>query len=188
MYSKYIDYLKEHLNEHRFIHTMNVAEKSASLAKMYGADENKAYLCGLLHDICKNDSEEKMLQCFKKFGIILDDVQKCVPLLWHSIAGAVIIKEKFNINDIEIINAVRYHTTGRENMTKLDKIIYLADIISDDRDFDGVEELRKTANEDLDLAVFKCLQSSIRDILSKNRPVHIDTVKAYNYLAIERMY
>ncbi len=187
MYSKYIDYLRENLNEHRFQHSLNVAEKSKELAEKYGYDKDKAYFCGLIHDICKNDSEEKMLQIFIKFGIILDNVQKQVPLLWHSIAGAAFIQDKFGINDTEIIDAVRYHTTGRESMTKLDKIVYLADVISADRNFEGVEKLREYSNIDLDLAVFECLKSSVNDLVSRGKPVHIDTINAYNFMAAERM-
>lgn len=187
MYSEYIDYLKEKLNEHRFCHSLNVAEKSKELAEIYGYDKEKAYLCGLLHDICKNDSEENMLQIFLKFGIILDNVQEKVPLLWHSIAGAVLVKEKFGFDDIEFINAIRYHTTGRDNMTKLEKIVFLADVISDDRDFNGVEKLREYSYQDLDLAVFECLKSSIANLSAKNAMIHVDTINAYNFIAAERM-
>lgn len=187
MYSEYIDYLKANLNEHRFSHSLNVAKECAFLAEKYGYDKDKAYFCGLIHDICKNDPQEKMLQIFKKFGIILDNVQKSVPLLWHSIAGAAFIQDKFGINDAEIIDAVRYHTTGRANMTKLDKIVYLADVISADRNFDGVEKLREFSRIDLDLAVFECLKSSLNDLTSKSRPIHIDTINAYNFMALERM-
>lgn len=183
MYSKYIDYLKETLNEHRFEHSLNVADECKKLAERFNYDANKAYLCGLLHDICKNDSQEKMLQIFNKFDIILDNVQRSTPLLWHSIAGAVFIQAKFGIDDEEIIDAIRFHTTGREDMTKLDKIVYLADVISVDRDFDGVENLREISRKDLDLAVFECLKSSIKDLSSKNKLIHIDTIKAYNFLA-----
>ena len=183
MYSVYIDYLKKNLSEHRFIHSLNVADKCAYLAKKYNYDENKAYFCGLIHDICKNESTENMLQMFDRFGIMLDNVQKNVELLWHSIAGALFIQEKFDICDKEIICAVRYHTTGRRNMTKLEKIVFLADIISDDRQFDGVEYLRDVSEKDLDVAVFEALKSSIMNLTSKGAQIHTDTIDAYNYLS-----
>ncbi len=184
MYSVYIDYLKENLNEHRFNHSINVADKCLYLAKKYGCDEQKAYFCGLIHDICKNETKENMLQMFNRFGIILDNVQMEVELLWHSIAGSVLIQEKYGICDEEIINAVRYHTTGRSDMTMLEKIVFLADIISDDRAFDGVDKLRIISEKNLDLAVFEALKSSIDNLTSKNAPIHIDTINAYNSLAL----
>lgn len=187
MYRKYLDYLKENLKEKRYIHSLNVAEECAVLAERYGYDKQKAYLCGLLHDICKNDSEEKMLQIFNKFGIILDNVQSSVNLLWHSIAGAVVVKEKFGITDTEFLNAIKYHTTGRENMTKLEKIVYLADVISADRNFEGVEKLRQTSKIDLDLAVLDSLKSCIENLTNKKQPIHLDTIKAYNSMILERM-
>ena len=183
MYSAYVDYLKENLSEHRFVHSLNVANKCAYLAKKYNYDENKAYFCGLIHDVCKNETRENMLQIFERFGIILDNVQMDVDLLWHSIAGALFIQEKFGVVDEEIINAVRYHTTGRKNMTKLDKIVFLADIISADRSFDGVEYLRDLSEMELDVAVFEALKSSIMNLISKGAPIHNDTIDAYNSLA-----
>ena len=185
MYSVYIDYLKEHLNEHRFQHSLNVADKCLYLAQKYGCDEDKAYFCGLIHDICKNESRENILQIFEKFGIILDNVQKNVDLLWHSIAGSLLVSEKFNVNDEDILNAIKFHTTGRENMSKLEKIVFLADIISVDRDFDSVEFLRQISEENLDLAVFYALKFSIENLARKKAPIHIDTINAYNFLAME---
>lgn len=188
MYQKYIDYLKETLDDYRFNHSLNVADMCKKLASKNNYDEEKAYLCGLLHDVCKNDSNEKMLQIFHKFDIILDDVQKNVRLLWHSIAGSAFIQDKFSIKDKEIIDAIRYHTTGRENMTKLDKILFLADFISADRNFDGVDRLREIAeNNDLDTAIFECLKFSIDELITNQKPIHIDTINAYNYMCLERM-
>lgn len=188
MYKKYIDYLKETLDDYRFNHSLNVADMCKKLACVNDYDVDKAYLCGLLHDVCKNDSKEKMLQIFQKFGIMLDDVQSKVFLLWHSIAGSLFIQDKFSIHDNEIINAVRFHTTGKENMTKLEKILFLADYISDDRNFEGVVELRKFAeNNDLDSAIFECLKFSINELITNQKPIHIDTIKAYNYMCLERM-
>lgn len=184
MYSVYIDYLKENLNEHRFNHSLNVADKCLYLAQKFDCDKDKAYFCGLIHDICKNESRENMLQMFDKFGIILDNVQMNVDLLWHSIAGALFVEDKFGISDEEILNAIKFHTTGRAKMSKLEKIVFLADIISKDRIFDGVEELREISEKDLDLAVFYALKSTINNLTHKNSPIHLDTIDAYNDLAM----
>ncbi|MBQ4155514.1 MAG: bis(5'-nucleosyl)-tetraphosphatase (symmetrical) YqeK [Clostridia bacterium] len=184
MYSVYIDYLKENLNKHRFKHSLNVADICLYLAQKFDCDKDKAYFCGLIHDICKNESRENMLQMFDKFGIILDNVQTQVDLLWHSIAGALLVKEKFGVCDEDVLDAIKFHTTGRANMSKLEKIVFLADIISIDRNFDGVETLREISEKDLDLAVFNALKSTINNLTYKNSPIHKDTIDAYNDLAM----
>ncbi len=182
----YIEYLQNNLDKKRFKHSLNVAEESVKLAEKYGYNKDKAYLCGLLHDICKNESKENMLQMFKEFGIILDDIQKSQYKLWHAILGAKFITEKFGIDDVEIVEAIRYHTTGRANMTKLDKILYLADFISADRDFEGVEKLREFAYFNLDVAILECFKFSINELCSMNKPIHIDTLEGYNFLIFNR--
>ncbi len=184
MYEEYIEILKSRLNEKRFEHSLNVAKKAREIAVRYGADENKAYLAGLLHDICKNDSEEKMLQIFDKFGIILDNVQVVSKKLWHSIAGAAYIEHFLNISDKELLDSVRYHTTSRENATLMDKIIYIADFVSDERNFDGVDELRQALDESLELCYKNALSMSINVLSSEQCPIHADTFKAYNCVTL----
>lgn len=187
MYSEYIDYLRTVLDERRFIHSLNVADECKKLALHYNYEfVDKAYLAGLLHDVCKNDSKEKMLQIFNKFDIILDNVQTSQFKLWHSLAGSLFIQDKFGISDREIIDAIKYHTTGKENMSMLEKILYLADFISADRDYDGVEAIRENAYTDLDKTLIECYRFSIIEVAQKGCPVHIDTVKGYNFLLIER--
>ena len=187
MYSQYIDYLRTVLDERRFIHSLNVADECKKLALHYNYEfVEKAYLAGLLHDVCKNDSKEKMLQIFNQFDIILDNVQKGQFKLWHSLAGSLFVQDKFGITDSEIISAIKYHTTGKENMSMLEKILYLADFISADRDYDGVDEIRKSAYVDLNKTLIECYKFSIIEVTQKGCPVHIDTVKGYNYLLTER--
>lgn len=181
MYQKYIELLQSRLNEKRFIHSMNVAKKAREMAEKFRADSEKAYFAGLLHDICKNDSKENMLQIFEEFGIMLDDVQKASFKLWHSIAGAAYIEHKLGITDRELIDSVRYHTTARANATLMDKIIYLADYISDERDFDGVDDLRRDLEVGgLDLCYKSALKMSIIELCEIDKPVHPDTLNAYN--------
>ncbi len=182
MFEAYEQLIKERLEPHRFQHSINVAEKSRELARRFGADENKAYLAGLLHDICKNDSNEKMLQIFDAFGIILDNVQKRQQKLWHAVAGAAVIEHDLQIKDRELIEAVRYHTTARANMTLLDKILYLADFVSADRDFEGVQALRDSVNAGLDEGLRACLKFSVLDLCNRDKQIHPDTIDAYNQM------
>lgn len=185
MFENYVEIIKERLTEKRFIHSMNVADCARQIALKYGADPDKAYLGGLLHDICKNDSEENMLQIFEEFGIILDDIQKLSNKLWHSIAGAVYIEHKLGIKDKELLDAVRYHTTARADATLMDKILYIADYVSAERNFDGVEGLRKDLEKSLDLCYRNALQMSILELSQRLKPIHFDTFYAYNSSLME---
>ena len=126
------------------------------------------------------------MQIFDKFDIILDNVQKSQYKLWHALAGSLFITDEFGIDDAEIINAIKYHTTGKENMSMLEKILYLADFISEDRIYEGVDTLRDLAYRDLNKALIECYRFSIMEVSEKYCPVHIDTIKGYNFLVTER--
>lgn len=181
--AKYEDYkriLKQRLNEKRYYHSLCVADEAERLALKYGADSEKCYLAGLLHDITKNSSEEEHLKIFEAFGIILNDVEKNAEKLWHAISGAAYIKYILNIRDEEIITAVRYHTTARAEMSLIEKILYLADFTSADRDYEDVDVMRRLVDEALEPAYKYALSYSITDLVSQSRAIHPDTVEAYN--------
>src|SRR5699024_10272275 len=107
------------------------------LSEIYGADKEKAYIAGMLHDCAKCLDNETMNYNIKKYDIKLDDYEKESRALAHSIIGGYIAKYEFKIDDEEILNSIKYHTTGNENMTLLEKIIYIADLTEKDRDFNG---------------------------------------------------
>lgn len=160
-------------------HCECVAKEAATLAILYGADENKAYTAGLLHDIAKELPPAEQLQILKKSGIILDDVERREPKLWHAKAGAELSRE-LGINDPEIINAIRYHTTAREGITLLEQVIYLADCVSFERTYEGADAIRAQMAFGLDSALLMATSLSIAFLAKRNSPIHIDTVKAYN--------
>lgn len=180
VYSEYKEILKERLNEKRYYHSLCVADEAVRLCKKYGGDTDKAYLAGLLHDITKNASNEEHLQIFSDFGIILCDIEKDAQKLWHAISGAAYIEHILKINDAEIIDAVRYHTTAKADMSLLAKILYLADFTSLDRDYPDVTVIRDLVDKSLDEAFIYALQYSICDLVNNKKAVHINTVKAYN--------
>ncbi len=182
---EYKNLLSSKLNEKRYYHSLCVADEAKRLADLYGADRNKAYLAGLLHDITKNSSESEHLQIFKAFGIILTDVERSAEKLWHAISGAAYVRHFLDIDDEEIIGAIRYHTTARENMTKLQSVLYLADFTSADRDYDDVDIMRKLAYESEDKALLYALEYTIKELLEKGAAVHPDTVSAYNYTVLK---
>ncbi len=172
--------IKPMLTERRYFHSLCVADEAVRLAEKYGCDTEKAYTAGILHDIIKDTSKEDMLKMFSDFGIILTDVEKQAPKLWHAILGSVYIKRVLKIEDDEIVSAVRYHTTAKADMTLLDKIIDLADFTSLDRNYNGVEDMRRAVDIGLDVAMREALKFSVCDLAEKGRAIHPDTINAYN--------
>ena len=118
----YIQAIKPLLSEKRFEHSLNVAQEAVKLAKKYGADPEKAEAAGILHDILKDTPADKQLKIISDFGIIMNDVELSVKKSWHAISGAAYIRGVLRVEDEEIIDAVRYHTTGRHNMTVLERL------------------------------------------------------------------
>lgn len=172
--------LRPLLSEKRLHHSICVAKAAVELARRWGADENKAYTAGMLHDIMKDTPREKQLKYMQEFGIILSDIQKKTPKIWHQMCGAAYLEHRLGIQDRDILDAVRYHTTGRAGMSLLEKVIFTADYISDDRDYDGVEELRKAAFRSLEEAMLIGLSFTVEDLASQKLPIASDTFMAYN--------
>ena len=172
--------LRPLLSEKRLHHSICVAKAAVELARRWGADENKAYAAGMLHDIMKDTPREKQLKYMQEFGIILSDIQKKTPKIWHQMCGAAYLEHRLGIQDRDILDAVRYHTTGRAGMSLLEKVIFTADYISDDRDYDGVEELREAAFRSLEEAMLIGLSFTVEDLASQKLPIASDTFMAYN--------
>ena len=188
MTEKYIEYkeiLQKRLKPKRYNHSLCVADEAVRLAQKYGGDSEKAYLAGLLHDITKNASADEHLQIFSEFGIMLNDIEKSAEKLWHAISGAAYIEHILGIDDDEIITAVRYHTTAREDMTQLEKLLYLADFTSADRDYDDIDIMREKVEISMEAALNYALSYTIKDLVSRGKPLHLDTVKAYNQNALK---
>lgn len=178
--------IKQRMGEKRFNHSLCVCEEAKRLASLYGADEEKAALAGILHDITKETPKETQLQIISDSGIILENTEINSPSLWHAISGYAFIKNELLIDDEDILNAVRFHTTGRENMSLLEKIIFTADFTSRDRKYDDVEVIRKKANKSLEQAMLYGISYTIADLSKKQSVIHPDTVRAYNELVISQ--
>ena len=178
------DKLKKMINKKRYKHSINVMETAKKLASIYNSDIDKAELAGLLHDCGRIDKGKEISidlinsKCYEK------DFCKNQNLK-HAVIGAYIANKEYNISDIDILNAIRYHTTGRANMTLLEKIIYIADKIEPDRCYEGVEQLRKFAYEDIDIALLKILNSTIEYVNRKKLYLHKDTIEARDWLQKE---
>ncbi len=185
--NEFLEEMKKRLKTERLYHSICVAEQARHLAKIYNADEEKAYTAGLVHDIMKYEEPEKAIKMIEEDGRnkMTESEKKILPTI-HAVAGEVFLRTKLGLTDEEILSAVRYHTTGKENMTLMEKIIYVSDLTGADRNYKDVDEVRKTAETDLDMACLMGLEFTIEKNLKANRPIHMDTIKAYNYIT-ERM-
>ena len=156
-------------------------QEAVRLAERYGADVTKARVAALLHDCTKKlDMAEQLALCVR-YRIPLDELERKALKLLHSKTGAAIARDVFAVDD-EVYNAILYHTTGKPDMTLLEKIIYLADYIEPTRDFPGVEELRRTVYEDLDRGLLLGLTMTIQEMEELGNPVHHMTRDARDYL------
>lgn len=173
------------LKEERYIHSLNVADSALELAKKFGCDCEQAYIAGLLHDVTKNENEDKQLQMLKDDGIILSQTELHNKKLWHAMSGAVYARRVLGIEDEEILGAIRYHTTGKAGMTLLEKVIYIADYISAERDYSDVDVMRRLADESLDKAALYSLKFSLKSLSKKEKLIHTDSVEFYNELIIK---
>lgn len=174
--------LKEKLSKNRYEHSLRVADYCKRLAVIYKVDENRAYLSGLVHDCAKNLEEFYMLNKKLNSDIIFDTEEKDNENLKHAPIGAIVCKDLYGIFDEEIISAVRYHTTAKENMTLLEKILFISDKIEPGRKYDTVDELRRLADFDIDRAIVKFLNDSFEYLEKKSQKVHHLSVKARDYL------
>ncbi|MDA7026868.1 bis(5'-nucleosyl)-tetraphosphatase (symmetrical) YqeK [Bacillus sp. CLL-7-23] len=173
--------VKKQLTEARYTHTIRVMETAIELANRFGADVNKAEIAAIFHDYAKFRPKEEMKQMIISEGEALD-VLDFHPELWHAPAGAILVKKEAGITDEDVLSAIKYHTSGRPNMTLLEKVIYVADYIEPGRSFPGIEEVRTLAETNLDLALIQALKNTIIFLLTKNQAVFPMTIATYNTL------
>ncbi len=178
-------YAKTVLSEKRFAHTVNVAEEAKRLATVWGADSDRAYLAGIIHDIEKEIPKSQALGILAEYGYIPDETEKQNPELLHGKLAAYIARDKFGIDDDEVLSAVAYHTTGRPGMSLLEKIIYVADFTEPARTYPEADGIRELADNNIDKAVLYQADMVIKFIIEKGRPLHIDTVNTRNYFLLK---
>lgn len=173
--------VQNELKPERFLHTLGVCKMAAELSKRFGEDVEKAYKAALLHDCAKNIPKDEMYSMCEKSGVFLDEFEKKTPSLVHAKLGAYLVKEKYKIDDEDIINAVKWHTLGRVGMTKLEKIIFVADMIEEGRNFKWAEEIRKKGFDDLDNLVSVCADSTIQFNEGKGNELHPNAYMVRDY-------
>lgn len=174
--------LKNKLKKERYQHTLGVMYTAASLAMRYDENLEEALTAGLLHDCGKYSSIEKQLRLCRKHEIRLERAEVEVPALIHAKLGAYLAEKKYGIDNPRILDAIRYHTTGRPHMSMLDKIIYLADYVEPGRKMiPGLPEIRKLSFTDIDQAVCHCAAATLNYLEKSKRPLDPLTRMTYEY-------
>ena len=181
---QFIAIIRSRLSDYRFHHSLCVAQEAKRLAELYGADADKAYTAGILHDIMKDTAKEAQRQIFEDYAVNLDEVEKHSTTLWHARSGEVFLRHVLGVTDEKILSAVRYHTTGRANMTLLEQVLFTADFTSADRNYPDVAVMRAYANQSLTKAIRYGVEYTIRDLIEQGRPVHPDTLAVYNEIVL----
>lgn len=180
--NEYESLIKSRLSQYRYNHSMNVAESAVYLAEKYGADCEKAYVAGVLHDIMKEESLEIQRQFIESDGYKMTGTELAVPSVYHQMSGAAYCKKVLGIDDDEIIGAIRFHTTGKADMTLLEKVVYTADFISAERNYPDVDIMRRLADENLEKAMLHSLKYTIGGLSEREIPIHPDTLNCYNFI------
>ena len=179
--------LEKSLKPSRYQHSLGVAETAVFLAQRFGVDEERAQVAGLLHDCAREFRNEDLITEAEKRLIMVGNIERQMPLLLHAYVGSRLVTEKYGVSDHAIEQAIWRHTVGGAKMTKLDKIIWFADMIEPNRDYPGVEELRSLAKTAaLDDMVLAGLTQSITFVLQKGGLIHPDTVIARNEILLNR--
>lgn len=169
--------LKKELDHQRFQHTLGVERTAREMARAFGEDEEKAALAGLLHDCAKCMPLSQMVKAAKHADV--DPVMKESKALMHAVAGRCVAESVYGVKDEDVLGAIRWHTTGRAGMTRLEKIIYLADMIEPGRKpYPGLEELRAQCMRDLDGAMHAALRMSLEHVQKQGKTLHPDTLAA----------
>lgn len=175
--------LLEDIGKKRYDHSLRVANLAEKLALIYKVDSKKAYLAGLLHD-CAKYNEKKYLELlnidYKKYPVF-----SIVDPVLHSFLGADLAKKVYNINDKDILSAIEFHTTGKKDMTDLEKIIFVSDAVEEGRDFEGIDTFRELAFVDLDKAVLSLLDNNIKFLIRKKALINPLSIEARNFFIEE---
>lgn len=174
--------LKQELDTARYEHTLGVMYTAASLAMCYKQDMEPALLAGLLHDCAKCIPDEEKIKMCRQQGILVSDVEMANPSLLHAKLGAYLAKEQYQVTDSNVLNAISSHTTGRPEMTLLEKIIYIADYIEPGRrNLPNMEDVRFLAFQDIDACLLRILKDSLVYLKTRRMPIDPMTEQTYIY-------
>jgi predicted HD superfamily hydrolase involved in NAD metabolism len=183
-----ISWLAGNLKKSRFKHVMGVLDVALELAEAHGVLKEKAETAALFHDYAKNFTDDEMRGYVDKNNLRDEHMTLCGSMnLYHGIVGASIAEKKYGVKDRDVLSAIRNHTFARADMSKLEKIIYLADIMEISRDFEGVDAIREKAFSDLDQAVLEAIDKTLLYLIGKKEVININTIYARNDLLAENV-
>ena len=177
--------LREKLSEKRYKHSLGVMKKAGELAKIYKIDADIAELTGLAHDIAKEMTNEEKLEYAQKHHIEIDEIEKNNIGLLHAKIGADIAKNKYSFSE-KMQNAIKYHTVTNSDMDLLAKIIFVSDKIEENREYEGVQVLRRLAEIDIDECMLKILDYTIKENIDKEKLLYLDSIKTRNKIIMKR--
>lgn len=178
--------VRERLSEERLRHTLGVAETAVRLARQLGLDEGRARAAALLHDYAKGMPPQRLLELGRRYGLVTDPAEEAAPDLLHGPVASVLVQEEGLAADPDVLEAIRWHTTGTPGMGPLARVIWVADLIEPGRAFPGVERLRALAARDLDEALLAGLDQTIVHIIRTGRLLHLASVRTRNWLLARR--
>ena len=179
-YKEVREVVKQRLSKDRFYHSECVANRCVELATIHKVDAEAARLAGIAHDIAKEMSHEEKLEYCKENHLEVDSIEKVHPGLLHAKIGADIAKKEFGFSE-DICSAIKYHTTAKANMSQLDKVLYVADMSSQDRQFSDKSYVIELGNKDLDECVKYILKVGINQRIAQNKKIHLNSLKALNH-------
>ena len=173
---------EETMRKERYEHSVRVAAECKRLAQIYHVNEDLAEFAGMVHDICKDmkADDQKALMEAGKDDLDITEEEWNTKKLWHGIAGAQLMRQKYCMNNQHVLDAIRYHTVARKGMTPLEQIVYLADMTEAGRNFIDVHTLRAAVNQNLNLGMYYALKISIANVLDKGGLLPRHTIEAYN--------
>lgn len=174
------DLVKGRLSEKRYQHTLNVKKMAVKLARRYGVQEEKAALAALLHDAAKEIPKEEMKALMVQYPQYAEGGESRPVPVWHGVCAAILARTEWGVTDEAVLSAIACHTAGKPGMTKLDKVVYLADMTSKERDWPGVNKLRKLEMKDLDAAMLAALKQTNDFVLSQGKPLDPMSKAAYD--------
>lgn len=172
--------VRSRLSDKRYEHTLNVRKMAVKLAKRHDADEDRAALAALLHDAAKEISKDEMRAIMKAHPEYAEGGEERPTPVWHGICAAILARTEWGVKDEAVLSAIACHTAGKPGMSKLDKILYLADMSSAERDWPGVNKLRKLERKDLDAAMLMALKQTNDFVLSQGKPLDPMSKAAYD--------
>ncbi|MBI5699700.1 bis(5'-nucleosyl)-tetraphosphatase (symmetrical) YqeK [Candidatus Saganbacteria bacterium] len=176
--------LKKLLPKERFEHSLRVMEQAEELARRFKVSVEPAGIAALLHDCSRYLNREGMLKSAREGGYKIDPIEELEPKLLHARLSAKIARDRFGVTDPDVLQAIESHTVGRPNMSKLEKVVYLADHIESDRDYSGVEKVRELADKDLDRAILASIDKMIAHLIEQDLPIFEGTILTRNWLLI----